>query len=253
MSTYLNADCMNKKTGLPSYPDKHFDWCIADPNYGIKEHGGKKRSGWAKQPNGSKLWVNDGGYEKKQWDEKPCSPRVLNEIMRVSKNQIIFGINYLKWTPPSCGRIVWDKVNEGTDQSDCEIAFCSAHETVRIFRFMWSGFCQGSSAKSGTVQKGDKSKNQDRFHPTEKPYEFYRWAAAKYLKVGDTICDPFVGSASSLVVFEELGFDYVAFETDKDYYRDSTARLEKFRRQGSLFTGREIFEASRQVSIFDQP
>jgi len=71
--------------------------------------------------------------------------------------------------------------------------------------------------------------------------------------VGDTICDPFVGSASSLVVFEELGFDYVAFEKDKDYYADSTARLEKFRKQGSLFTGREIFEASKQVSNFDNP
>jgi hypothetical protein len=50
-----------------------------------------------------------------------------------------------------------------------------------------------------------------------------------------------------------MGFDYVAFEKDKDYYADSTARLEKFRRQGSLFTGREIFEASKQVSIFDNP
>ena len=90
MNLYLNADCMNPEIGLPSYPDKVFDWCIADPNYGIGEHGGKKRSGWVKQKNGSKLWTNDGGYEKKQWDSEACDPRILDEIVRVSKNQIIW-------------------------------------------------------------------------------------------------------------------------------------------------------------------
>jgi hypothetical protein len=49
-----------------------------------------------------------------------------------------------------------------------------------------------------------------------------------------------------------MGFDYVAFEKDKDYYADSTARLDEFRRQGSLFSGKEIFEASaKQTTIFD--
>jgi DNA modification methylase len=70
--------------------------------------------------------------------------------------------------------------------------------------------------------------------------------------IGDLILDTHVGSASSLVVFEEMGFDYVAFEKDKDYYADSTARLDEFRRQGSLFSGKEIFEASaKQTTIFD--
>lgn len=245
MSAYHNLDCMDPNVGLPSFPDKHFDWCIADPSYGIKEHGGKKRSGWARQKSGSKLWVDDGGYKKKAWDDTPCDPRILDEIVRVSRNQIIWGINYQRWMPPSGGRIVWDKCNGGSDQSDCEIAFCSAHDTVRVFRFMWSGFCQGSSAKSGTMQKGDKSRNQDRLHPAEKPFEFYRWAAAKYMKAGETVCDPFVGSASSLMVYEELGFDYVGYEIDEDYYRGSTARLDAFRSQPRLFTGREIFEASK--------
>lgn len=247
---YLNADCMNPETGLPSYPDKHFDVCIADPNYGQKEHGGKNRGGFVRQASGSRLYVPDGGYRKKKWDSEPCEPAILDEIVRVSKHQIIWGINYFKWVPPGGGRIVWDKCNDGTDRSDCEIAYCSFHETVRVFRFLWSGMMQGKSAANGTVQKGDKASSQARIHPTEKPYEFYRWAALKYLKPGTVVLDPFVGSASSLVVFEELGFDYVGYELDADYYRDSTARLERFRSQQTLFTGAEIFEASKPPTLF---
>jgi len=250
MGIYLNSDCMDPLVGLPSFGDNHFDWCVADPSYGVGEHGGKKRSGWALQKNGTRLYVKDGAYEKKDWDSEACDPRILDEIVRVSRNQIIWGINYMKWVPPSGGRIVWDKCNDGSDQSDCEIAYCSAHDTVRMFRFMWSGFCQGSSAKSGTVQKGNKKLNQSRIHPCEKPFEFYRWAAGRYFSPGAKVLDPFVGSAASLQVYEELGFDYVGYELDADYYRDSCKRLEAFRSSPRLFTGAEIFEASKPMTLF---
>jgi hypothetical protein len=55
-----------------------------------------------------------------------------------------------------------------------------------------------------------------------------------------------------LIAFEEFGFDYVAFEKDADYYRDSNARLEAFRANQSLFPASEIFKASggEQVQLF---
>ncbi len=250
MREYHNLDCMDLERGLPSFPDKYFDLIIADPNYGVGEHGGKDRSGYAKQKNGTKIYIPNKIYKKKDWDNKPCRPEILDEIVRVSKHQIIWGINYFDWKPPSVGRIVWDKCNDGSDQSDCELAYCSFHDTVRIFRFMWSGFCQGKSAKEGRVQKGDKTKNQDRFHPTEKPFELYRWILTKYAKAGMKIGDPMAGSAASVQVFEEFGFDYVAYEKDPDYYRDSMARLTKWRSEPRLFTGQEVFEASKQQSLF---
>ena len=61
----------------------------------------------------------------------------FEELFRVSKNQIIWGVNYFQhnFAP---GRIVWDKVNGQSSFSDCEIAYCSFHDSVRLFRYMWN-------------------------------------------------------------------------------------------------------------------
>lgn len=247
MSTYLNACCMNKKTGLPSYPDKYFDLAIIDPPYGIGEDGARSKSRGKLAPT--------RGYEAKGWDTKPPSPRYFKELQRVSKNQIIWGANHFISRIPhdsSCW-IVWDKMNDGTDFADCELAWTSFNSSIRQIRFMWRGMMQGKSVAGGGGFRGDNKKNEVRIHPTQKPEALYRWLLTTYAKTGMRLLDTHVGSASSLVVFEELGFEYVAFEKDKDYYRDSTERLETFRKQGKLFSGREIFEASRQASIFDNP
>jgi len=59
------------------------------------------------------------------------------------------------------------------------------------------------------------------------------------------LLDTHVGSASSLIAFELEGFhDYVGFELDKDYYRDSCARLERERKkmkQQTLFMPMKYF------------
>jgi site-specific DNA-methyltransferase (adenine-specific) len=243
---YLNADCMNRKTGLPSYPDNYFDLAIVDPPFGIGEDGGRSASR-------GKL-AKAGNYISKDWDSKPPSKAYFRELMRVSKNQIIWGANHFISRIPfdsSCW-IVWDKMNDGTDFADYELAWTSFDTAVRQLRFMWRGMMQGKSVASGGNFRGDNKNNEQRIHPTQKPEALYRWLLSNYARHGMRLLDTHVGSASSLVVFEEMGFDYVAFEKDKDYYADSTARLDEFRRQGSLFSGKEIFEASaKQTTIFD--
>ena len=90
-NSYLNMDCMD---GMRRFPDKYFDLAIVDPPYGLKEHGGKNRNGYVTQKNGSKTYVQGGDYEKKDWDNETPGPEYFNELIRVSKNQIIFGCNY---------------------------------------------------------------------------------------------------------------------------------------------------------------
>ena len=129
---YYNMDCIE---GMKQFPDKYFDLAIVDPEYGKKEHGGKNRSGYVKQKNGSKIFVKDGQYENRNWDKKPPSAEYFDELIRVSKNQIIWGCNYFDY-PLVGGRIIWDKCNDGSDQSDGEIAYCSLNKRVDIFRYM---------------------------------------------------------------------------------------------------------------------
>lgn len=226
---------MDCREGMKQFPDKYFELAIIDAPYGRKEHGGKNRSGYVKQKNGSKIYVSDGNYIKCDWDEKPADSDFFNELFRISKNQIIWGENYYSENFGS-GRIVWDKCNDGSAQSDCEIAYNSMTNRVDIFRYMWRGMFQGKSITEGWIQQGDKSLNEKRIHPTQKPIALYEWQLTKYAKPGDKILDTHVGSASSLIACHNLRFDYVGFEIDKTYYDMANKRLEAHKAQIDMFS-----------------
>lgn len=70
-------------------------------------------------------------------------------------------------------------------------------------------------------------KEEQKIHPTQKPIVLYKWILTNYAKPGDKILDTHVGSASSLIACYDLGFDYVGFEIDEEYYRQAKKRLEE--------------------------
>lgn len=72
---------------------------------------------------------------------------------------------------------------------------------------------------------------EERFHPTQKPVALYKWILSNYANAGDLILDTHVGSASSLVACEDMGFDYVGFEIDEEYYKKACERLDDFNAQ----------------------
>ena len=118
-------------------------------------------------------------YVKKNWDNDPPGEEYIYSLLRVSKQQIIFGVNYIPRFNFSGGRIVWDKLNDGSDQSGAEIAYCSLNERVDIVRYMWRGMMQGEQVGS-FWQQGDKRINEVRIHPTQKPVALYRWLLENY-------------------------------------------------------------------------
>ena len=91
---------------------------------------------------------------------------------------------------------------------------------MRFFDYKWNGMLQQNMKKKET-----------RIHPTQKPVALYRWLLTNYAKEGDLILDTHVGSASSLIACEELGFQYVGCELDPDYYKAATKRLAEFKSQ----------------------
>jgi site-specific DNA-methyltransferase (adenine-specific) len=205
--------------GMARYPDKHFDLAIIDPPYGIGE------SGKTNKTRGKQAVAKD--YKSFHGDDlKSPDVEYFQELMRVSKNQIIWGANhYISKIPydSSCW-IVWDKQNGETDFADCELAWTSFKTAVRKFEFRWQGMLQGNM----------KAK-EIRIHPTQKPIALYKWLLTNYAEEGDKILDTHVGSASSLIACHDLGFDAVGFELDTDYYQLSSERLENHQKQISLF------------------
>jgi DNA modification methylase len=58
---------------------------------------------------------------------------------------------------------------------------------------------------------------------------------SKITNPGDLILDTHVGSASSLIAYEQEGFEYVGYELDEDYYNAATKRMKQVLAQKSLF------------------
>ncbi|HEM2805272.1 TPA: site-specific DNA-methyltransferase [Streptococcus suis] len=224
MSKFINADCIDV---MREYPDNYFDLAIVDPPY---FSGPEKRKFYGRKI--SPIGVQRLYGQTSEWNVP--GKDYFDELFRVLKNQIIWDVNYFQYDFGP-GRIVWDKVNGQSSFSDCEIAYCSMHDSVRLFRYMWNGMMQGKSIAEGHVQQGNKRLNEKRIHPTQKPVNLYRWLVQKYAKEGDRILDTHVGSASSLIAFEEAGLEYVACEKDEQIYQLALARLEEYKSQIKLF------------------
>lgn len=225
LNKLYNIDCME---GMKLIPDKYFDLAIVDPPY---FNGPNKRMYYGRNIN--KLPVRKKFYEPiESWDIP--SKEYFEELKRVSKNQIVWGINYFDcYLGP--GLIIWDKVNGESTFSDCEVAYCSMHNKTKMFRYMWNGMMQGKSISEGHIMQGDKSKNEVRIHPTQKPVNLYKWTLLNYAKPGDKILDTHVGSASSLVACYEMGYEFLGFEKDKNMFNLANKRLSDVMNQINFF------------------
>lgn len=117
--------------------------------------------------------------------------------------------------------IVWDKKRRGLNQADCEIAWTSLKGQNKIFEFKWNGMLQE-----------DMKHKEKRVHPTQKPVALYRWLLEQFAEEGFKILDTHVGSASSLIACEQMGYEYHGYELSKTFYDIATKRMEKYRQAG---------------------
>jgi len=206
----LNIDCMDYMSGLD---DNAFDLAIVDPPYGIDL--ANMNMGAGKSAKASK--IENRKWKAKDWDKNTPSAEYFEELMRVSKHQIIWGGNYFE-LPPCYGYVIWDKqIPEGLSFADCEMAWTSIKRAAKIFSY--------------SAYKDKKFK----FHPTQKPIRLYTWLLANYAKEGDKILDTHVGSASSLIACHQLGYDVTGCELDEEYYKLAQQRIKEETAQLSLF------------------
>jgi site-specific DNA-methyltransferase (adenine-specific) len=214
--------------GMAKYTDKYFELAIVDPPYGIGwdtefnvMSGGIRKDGTIRK---DKTWNNrkPKNYKSKSWDIKP-NQNYFKELIRISKNQIIWGGNYFTdILKPHGGWIVWDKgVPDGMTLSQAELAYNSCLNSIKIIKILWAGY--------------KKAENENRVHPTQKPIKLYKWLLTNYAKEGDKILDTHLGSGSSRIAAYDLGFDFTGFELDKDYFDAQEKRFNDFKAQLKLF------------------
>ena len=189
---------------LKSYGDNHFDIAIVDPPYGIgdKFKGGKTGK------------MNFNEVVEKDWDKVPPM-EYWQELMRVSKNQIIWGGNYFPLPPTRCF-IVWDKqISEDFSLAMAELAWTSFDKLAKIFKM--------PTPKDGKI------------HPTQKPIQLYRWLLHNYTNENDLILDTHLGSGSIAIACHQMKRKLIGYEIDADYYRKACKRFEEQTRQTALW------------------
>jgi site-specific DNA-methyltransferase (adenine-specific) len=190
---------------MARYPDKYFDLAVVDPPYGIGEDGGKARTRGSKRTNG----------EKKGWDNERPNAEYFAELMRVSKNQIIWGGNYFAdLLPASRCWLYWQK-NMGGDFADGELAWTSFDKVLK--------------------QYTKRSETFDRIHPTQKPIALYEWIYQNYTSEGQKILDTHLGSGSSRIAARKNKLNFVGCEIDKEYFDKQEQRYQTFISQLTLF------------------
>jgi site-specific DNA-methyltransferase (adenine-specific) len=211
-SEVYNIDCIEY---MKDIEDNYFELAIVDPPYGINAD--KKNSDDSFKT--VKSACKSKKYGNQNWDNNIPELLYFKELKRISKNQIIWGINYYPFNFIG-GRIYWKKNVSMPTYSDGELAYCSLINSIKEFEFTWHGMVQG-----------DMKNKEARIHPTQKPVALYKWLLTNYAKPNDKIFDSHLGSGSSRVAAYELGFDFVGCELDKDYFGDQEKRFMEFKKK----------------------
>lgn len=206
MNVVYNTDCLQALRELES---NSFDLAIVDPPYGGNDAIGRSNTSTHK--------ATRKNYEL--FENQPPPLEYFQELYRVAKRWVIWGGNFfgIKGT----GVIVWDK--GGTAFGEAEIAICNTHSSCRIYRYTWNGM----------IQQDMRNKEQ-RIHPTQKPVGLYFYILDNYAKPGDRILDTHLGSGSSRIAADMLGYDFTGYEISPKFYADQERRYREYKSQLTL-------------------
>jgi site-specific DNA-methyltransferase (adenine-specific)/modification methylase len=202
-ATIYHGDCRDV---LPML--EPVDLVLTDPPYGINyAHSGDGRGKHSRR-----------NVERITGDNDPFDPSFLLS----HPNVIMWGADHYAQRLPEGRWLVWDKLN-GLDSfdtfSDVEIAWHSKKGASRIFRLLWKGILQGE--KEFGVGK--------RWHPTQKPISLMAWCI-KQAGAVSSLCDPFMGSGTTLRAAKNMGIKSTGIEIEERYCQIAVERL----RQESL-------------------
>lgn len=201
----INADFRDY---IRELPDKCVDLLLTDPPYAIDI----TRQLVKKDPyhkHGYKSW------DLKEWDKERPTKEDLSEMIRVSKNQVIWGGNYFAdLLPASQGWFVWDKGQRDFSLADGELAWTSFDKALRIFTYS-----RASALKDGKI------------HPTQKPVALFEWILKMRTNKNALILDCYSGSGTTAIACHNTGRNFICFEKDPDYFKASVKRYEDEKRQ----------------------
>ncbi len=204
MKTKMNmVHCIDALEFMKRVPDGYFDLVLTDPPYGIGA--------------GSDVCGHRHKGNKKEWDNKPITKEYLDEIIRISEFQIIWGGNYFELSPHKCF-LIWDKGGSlDMTLAMAEMAWTNIDYPAKMYRH------HPAVGKTGN-------------HPTEKPLKVIEFCM-EFIRSRHnikTVFDPFMGSGTTAVACKSLELEWCGCELEPDYVEIANKRLKAV--QTSIFS-----------------
>ena len=190
MIELIHTDCLEY---MRTCNDNQFDLAICDPPYGMTGNTFCSTRGTK-----SFQRLDRGGRTGISLGDRP-DEKYFNELFRVSKNQIIFGMQYfVNYLQPHQCVLVWDKLNGMNRFSDIEIAWTSFETATRVVN-RWM-------------------EPMNRIHPTQKPVALYKWILNEYATKGMNLLDTHLGSGNIAIAAHYAGMNLTGLEINEKYY-----------------------------------
>ena len=236
-----NEDCLE---GMKRIPDGSVDAIICDLPYGTT------RNAWDSVIPLDKLWEQYKRIAKK--NAAIC-------LFAQTPFDKVLGCSNLEWLKYEW---IWEK-EMGTGFLNAKKMPLKIHENILVFYkelptynpVMRKGFepykCKSGDGSSNyghqvqivTDNNGERfpidiikyEREQDSFHPTQKPVDLLRYLIRTYANEGDTILDNCMGSGTTAVACIREKRHFIGFELNKEYFDKACKRIDAERRQLTLF------------------
>lgn len=185
------------------------DAVVTDPPYGIAitwKGGFSGKHGWGKAKTESET--------RNEWDSSTPSKDLMNQIIGLGKDVVVWGGNYFELPPSRCW-LIWNKPERGFTLAEAELAWTNMDALVRVFDYARS--------------------EPGREHPTQKPVKLMEWCIEKCKSKPQTILDPFMGSGTTGVAAVQMGRKFIGIEREPKYFEIACHRIDAAQRQEKLF------------------
>lgn len=210
ISLVENRDCME---AMREFPDKFFDVCITDFPYGVD--------------------IEYGSFNDTKEGTIALINNAMPEILRVSKRSIITsGTKLMYYYPrPDWVGCIYSSAGVGV----CSHGFACWQPILIYGKDPKLSINKGSHPDSITYNGGNDQ--ESKFHPVPKPLKLWKQVFSRWTNEKDQkIIDPFLGSGTSRIIADQMGFDFWGYELDKEYFDASCKRFDQYKAQLTIFT-----------------
>lgn len=241
LNNIYNCDCLE---GMKAIPDGSVDAIICDLPYGTT------RNAWDLVIPLDQLW--------EQYKRIAKTNAAICLFAQTPFDKVL-GCSNLEWLKYEW---IWEKEN-GTGFLNSKKMPLKIHENILVFYkelptynpVMRQGFkpykCKSGEGSSNygehvqvvTENNGERfpidvikfDREQDAFHPTQKPVDLLRYLVRTYTNEGDTILDNCMGSGTTAIACIKENRNFIGFELNEEYYEKACKRIQEEQQQLKLF------------------